>query len=102
MALRHPSRSSAPIRLAGKRIMMRPLAASDFRAWSEVRGRNAGWLTLHSGVASGADIILLPEIPFSWEAIMASIEARRARGRLPTRTLLLDGPGHRAPIKEAP
>ena len=46
MALRHPSRSNPPIRLAGKRITMRPLAASDFRAWSEVRARNADWLTV--------------------------------------------------------
>lgn len=46
MALRHPSRSSPPIRLAGKRITMRPLAASDFRTWSEVRTRNADWLTV--------------------------------------------------------
>jgi 6-phosphofructokinase 1 len=30
----------------------------------EVMGRNAGWLTLHSGVASGADVILIPEIPY--------------------------------------
>jgi 6-phosphofructokinase 1 len=30
----------------------------------EVMGRNAGWLALHSGVASGADVILIPEIPF--------------------------------------
>lgn len=46
VALRHPSRSSTPIQLAGKRITMRPLAASDFRAWSEVRHRNAEWLTV--------------------------------------------------------
>jgi ribosomal-protein-alanine N-acetyltransferase len=46
VALRHPSRSSVPIRLAGQRITMRPLAASDFRAWSEVRARNSAWLTV--------------------------------------------------------
>jgi len=46
MALRHPSRSSAPLRLYGRRILMRPLAASDFRPWSEVRARNADWLTV--------------------------------------------------------
>ena len=34
------------MRLIGRRVMMRPLAASDFRAWSEVRARNADWLTV--------------------------------------------------------
>ena len=37
MALRHPSRSTSPIRLYGRRVMLRPLAANDFRSWSEVR-----------------------------------------------------------------
>ncbi|MEM1331911.1 MAG: GNAT family protein [Actinomycetota bacterium] len=46
MALRHPSRALAPIRLYGRRIMMRPLAPSDFRSWSEVRTHNHEWLTV--------------------------------------------------------
>jgi len=46
MALRHPSRALAPIRLYGRRIVMRPLAPSDFRAWSEVRTHNHEWLTV--------------------------------------------------------
>ncbi len=46
MALRHPARTSSPVRLYGRRVMLRPLAASDFRAWSEVRQRNAEWLTV--------------------------------------------------------
>lgn len=46
MSLRHPSRSSTPVNLYGKRVMLRPLAAQDFRAWSEVRQRNADWLTV--------------------------------------------------------
>ncbi|MEL6891324.1 MAG: GNAT family protein [Actinomycetota bacterium] len=46
MALRHPSRALAPIRLYGRRIMMRPLAPSDFRPWSEVRAHNHEWLTV--------------------------------------------------------
>ena len=44
--LRHPSRLSAPLRLYGRRVMMRPLAPNDFREWSEVRQRNAQWLTV--------------------------------------------------------
>ena len=46
MSLRHPSRPSTPLRLAGKRVMLRPLAANDFREWSEVRRRNHDWLTV--------------------------------------------------------
>lgn len=46
MALRHPSRTTSPIRLYGRRVMLRPLAANDFRSWSEVRQRNADWLTV--------------------------------------------------------
>ena len=46
----------------------------------EVMGRNAGWLALSSGLAGGADVILLPEIPFSAERIDAKIEARDRAG----------------------
>lgn len=45
MSLRHPSRTSTPLRLQGRRVVLRPLAANDFRTWSEVRQRNAEWLT---------------------------------------------------------
>jgi len=44
----------------------------------EVMGRNAGWLALHTGVASGADIILIPEIPYDLE-IIADLLRRRSR-----------------------
>ena len=46
MSLRHPSRSSTPVRLTGRRVTLRPLAANDFRDWREVRQRNAEWLTV--------------------------------------------------------
>jgi ribosomal-protein-alanine N-acetyltransferase len=46
MALRHPARTSSPVRLYGRRVMLRPLAANDFRSWSEVRRRNEEWLTV--------------------------------------------------------
>jgi 6-phosphofructokinase 1 len=42
----------------------------------EVMGRHAGWIALHSGVSGGADIILIPEIPFSMEKV-----ARKVRDR---------------------
>jgi ATP-dependent phosphofructokinase / diphosphate-dependent phosphofructokinase len=47
----------------------------------EVMGRDAGWIALSAGIAGGADIILMPEIPFSIEKIADSIERRRYAGR---------------------
>src|SRR5438105_8657339 len=46
----------------------------------EVMGRNAGWIALYSGLAGGADIILIPEIPYRPEAIVESIRSRQAEG----------------------
>ncbi|HZS01661.1 MAG TPA: ATP-dependent 6-phosphofructokinase [Chloroflexota bacterium] len=47
----------------------------------EVMGRHAGWIAIESGLAGGADVILLPEIPFTVERVVAALEARRQRGR---------------------
>lgn len=47
----------------------------------ELMGRDAGWLTLHAGIASGADIILIPEIPYDIEKVAELIEERRRKGR---------------------
>jgi phosphofructokinase-like protein len=46
----------------------------------EVMGRYAGWIALHSGVAGGADVILIPEIPYDLEKVAASLKARDALG----------------------
>ncbi|MBX3355553.1 MAG: 6-phosphofructokinase [Phycisphaeraceae bacterium] len=46
----------------------------------EVMGRNAGWIALTSGVASGSDVILMPEIPFSFDAIVSEIDRRMTNG----------------------
>ena len=46
----------------------------------EVMGRNAGWIALHSGIAGGADVILIPEIPFSMQAVVEKIRARETGG----------------------
>ena len=46
----------------------------------EVMGRHAGWIALEAGVAGGADVILIPEIPFRLGSICARIEARKAAG----------------------
>jgi ATP-dependent phosphofructokinase / diphosphate-dependent phosphofructokinase len=47
----------------------------------EVMGRNAGWIALHSGLAGGADVILIPERPFDIDEVCQLIRRRHARGR---------------------
>ena len=47
----------------------------------EVMGRYAGWIALHSGIAGGADVILLPEIPYKLDSVIKKIEARKAAGK---------------------
>src|SRR5919106_4271441 len=47
----------------------------------EVMGRNAGWIALHSGVAGGADVILIPERPFDVDEVCGLLRRRKARGR---------------------
>lgn len=46
----------------------------------EVMGRDAGWIALESGLAGSADVILVPEIPFRFEAICDAIQHRRNHG----------------------
>ena len=47
----------------------------------EVMGRHAGWIALEGGIAGSADVILLPEIPFSLENVVECIKARKAAGQ---------------------
>jgi 6-phosphofructokinase 1 len=47
----------------------------------EVMGRNAGWIALHSGLAGGADAILIPERPFDIDEVCGLIKRRHTRGR---------------------
>lgn len=46
----------------------------------EIMGHKVGWLTLHAGIAGGADIILLPEIPYDLDKVAAKIEERTRSG----------------------
>jgi 6-phosphofructokinase 1 len=46
----------------------------------ELMGRNAGWLTLHAGLASGCDVIVIPEIPYDIDAISRTCTERSRRG----------------------
>ena len=62
--------------------MLQPTAASHRRAMIlEVMGRDAGHIALNSGIAGGADVILIPEIPYSINAIAKHIDNIRANGR---------------------
>ena len=48
----------------------------------EVMGRNAGFIALHAGVSGGADVILIPEIPFMYESVVKKVQERVDRGML--------------------
>ncbi|MBK7404591.1 MAG: 6-phosphofructokinase [Phycisphaerales bacterium] len=61
---------------------VRTTAASHHRVMIvEVMGRNAGWIALHSGIASGADVILIPEVPFILDEIAHVVRLRSKRGK---------------------
>lgn len=47
----------------------------------EMMGRYAGWIALNSGISGGADVILLPEVPFDIEKVCAKIRQREEAGR---------------------
>ena len=47
----------------------------------EVMGRKAGWIALHSGVAGGGDVILIPEIPYDIDRAIARIKERNKKGK---------------------
>src|SRR6056297_101442 len=57
----------------------------------EVMGRHTGWIALHGGIAGGADVILLPEIPWRYENILAKIEERRQLGKNFTLVVVAEG-----------
>ena len=42
----------------------------------EVMGRHAGWIALHSGMAGGANVILIPEVPFDMDQVCAWVDSR--------------------------
>ena len=57
----------------------------------EVMGRHTGWIALHSGLAGSADIILIPEIPFSFEAMAQKVLAREKSGSRFTNIVVAEG-----------
>jgi phosphofructokinase-like protein len=78
-------------------------AASHHRVMVvEVMGRHAGWIALEAGLASGGDVLLIPEIPFRYEAVAAGILAR-ARTRRFSIVVVAEGatcPGGRAVVRQ--
>jgi 6-phosphofructokinase 1 len=57
----------------------------------EVMGRHAGWIALWGGIAGGANVVLLPEIPFSFEKISSFINERDAQGHHSTLVVVAEG-----------
>ena len=57
----------------------------------EVMGRHTGWIALHGGLAGGADTILIPEIPFSYDRLAAYVEKRMAGGAPSTIIVVAEG-----------
>jgi 6-phosphofructokinase 1 len=57
----------------------------------EVMGRYAGWIAIYAGVAGGADVILIPEIPFTYASICGKIEERAKRGKNFTIIVVAEG-----------
>jgi phosphofructokinase-like protein len=57
----------------------------------EVMGRYAGWIAIYAGVAGGADVILIPEIPFTYDSICAKIREREAKEKKFTLVVVAEG-----------
>src|SRR3954464_9120277 len=57
----------------------------------EVMGRHAGWIALYAGIAGGGDVILLPEIPWTFESVCEKILERRRSGRNFTLVVAAEG-----------
>jgi len=57
----------------------------------EVMGRHAGWIALYGGLAGGADVILVPELPFDLAVVADAVRAREAAGRHFTLVVVAEG-----------
>jgi len=57
----------------------------------EVMGRHAGWIALHSGIAGGGDVILLPEIPWTFENVCRKVRERESEGKKFTLIVVAEG-----------
>ncbi len=57
----------------------------------EVMGRHAGWIALHAGIAGGGDVILIPEIPWTFEHVCRKILERESEGKRFTLVVVAEG-----------
>lgn len=57
----------------------------------EVMGRHAGWIALHAGIGGGGDVILIPEIPWTYENVCHKILDRESKGKLFTLIVVAEG-----------
>jgi ATP-dependent phosphofructokinase / diphosphate-dependent phosphofructokinase len=57
----------------------------------EVMGRHAGWIALYAGIAGGGDVILIPEIPWTFESVCQAIISREQRGKKFTLVVVAEG-----------
>jgi 6-phosphofructokinase 1 len=57
----------------------------------EVMGRYAGWIAIYAGIAGGADVILIPEIPFRYDSVCAKVAERERSGRHFTIVVVAEG-----------
>jgi len=57
----------------------------------EVMGRHSGWIALHAGIAGGGDVILIPEIAFSWDSVVEKIQVRERIGKKFTLIVVAEG-----------
>lgn len=57
----------------------------------EVMGRHAGWIALFAGIGGGGDVILIPEIPWTWDNVCRTITERDQRGKKFTLVVVAEG-----------
>ncbi len=57
----------------------------------EIMGRHAGWITLYAGIAGGAHVILIPEVPFSIDEVARVVNERKANGKSYTIVAVSEG-----------
>lgn len=81
--------------LAGLLEKLRDTAASHHRTFIvEAMGRHSGWIGLYAGLAAGADVILVPELPWTREDVLARLLARCAQGKTFHLVVITEGAGN--------
>jgi 6-phosphofructokinase 1 len=71
---------------------LQPTAASHHRVMiCEMMGRDAGHIALHSGIAGGADVILIPEIPYTLDSVVAKLKQVHEEGRRHALVVVAEG-----------